>query len=78
MPRCLFHVYRDGERASTDAEGVEPAGDDAACAEASGACGRAIGDLDGAGVERGLAHGGGDVRGTTLFRLSFRAGRTGG
>jgi hypothetical protein len=58
MPRYLFHVYRDGEPASTDAEGVQLAGDDAALA------GRLL-RLDDqrprrrAGVEHGLAHAGG-------------------
>ena len=61
MPRYYFHVHYNGEPASTDAEGVELAGDDAAWAEATGACGQMISDLD--GVDAGecrLAHGGGE------------------
>ena len=79
MPRHCFHVHYDDEPASTDAEGVVLAGDGAARAEATGACGRMISDLDGSmlantdwRMEVANAHG------ITLFRLSFRAERTGG
>ncbi len=79
MPRYYFNVHYNGEPGSADAEGVELPGDDAAWAEATGACGQMISDLDGSmlanadwRMEVANAHG------TTLFRLSFRAERTGG
>ena len=77
MPRYFFHVYHNGEPASTDAEGVELAGDDAAWAEATGACGQMISDLDGSMLANSdwrmeVAN----ARGTRLFRLAFCAKRT--
>jgi hypothetical protein len=79
MPRYYFHVYHNGEPASTDAEGVELAGDDAAWAEATGAYGQMISDLDGSMlVNSDWRMEVANACGTTLFRLLFRAERTGG
>jgi hypothetical protein len=78
MPRYFFQVYLNGEAASTDTEGVELSGDDAAFTEATASCGQMIHDLDGslrAPTEWRMEVA--DVRGTTLFRLFFRAERAG-
>ena len=78
MPRYYFHVYHNGEPASTDAEGVELAGDDAAFAEATGSCGQMIRDLDGAlAVNTDWRMEVANAYGTTLYRLVFRAERSG-
>jgi hypothetical protein len=76
MPRYYFHVYYDGEDPSTDAEGVELAGDDDAWAEATGSCGQMIRDLDGSlrpDTEWRMEVA--DGRGVALYRLFFHAER---
>ena len=78
MPRYYFQVYLNGESASIDTEGVELADEDAAFVEATTSCGQMIHDLDGslrAPTEWRMEVA--NARGTTLFRLFFRAERSG-
>ena len=79
MPHYFFNVTYNGEPGLPDAEGIDLLDDDAAWAQATGACGQMIRDLDGALRSESewrmeVANADGDV----LFKLQFRAQRLAG
>ena len=76
MTRYFFNVSYNGDASPADEEGVDLPDDDAAWAEATGACGQMIRDLDGAlttGAEWRMEVANAD--GAVLFRLLLRAER---